>query len=46
MTPDDPKTPDFKVSTHIFQTENGVDWGRLGIVVIISGQHLKNASLQ
>jgi len=30
MTPDEPKTPDFKVSTHIFQTENGVEWGRLG----------------
>jgi hypothetical protein len=30
MTPDEVKTPDFKVSTHIFQVENGITWGRLG----------------
>ena len=30
MTPDEVKTPDFKVSTHIFQVENGIKWGRLG----------------
>jgi hypothetical protein len=30
ITPEVPKTPDFKVSTHIFQVENGVSWGRLG----------------
>lgn len=30
ITPDHPKQPDFKVSTHIFQVENGVKWGRLG----------------
>ena len=30
ITPETPKTPDFKVSTHIFQVENGVRWGRLG----------------
>jgi hypothetical protein len=30
ITPENPKTPDFKVSTHIFQVENGIKWGRLG----------------
>ena len=30
ITPDTPKTPDFKVSTYIFQVENGIRWGRLG----------------
>ena len=30
ITPETPKTPDFKVSTHIFQVENGIKWGRLG----------------
>ena len=30
MTPDTPKTPDFKVSTQYFQVENGIEWGRLG----------------
>jgi len=30
ITPEHPKTPDFKVSTHIFQVENGIQWGRLG----------------
>lgn len=30
ITPEKPKTPDFKVSTHIFQVENGIQWGRLG----------------
>ena len=30
ITPETPKTPDFKVSTHIFQIENGIKWGRLG----------------
>ena len=30
ITPETPKTPDFKVSTHIFQVENGISWGRLG----------------
>jgi len=30
ITPETPKTPDFKVSTHIFQVENGIRWGRLG----------------
>ena len=30
ITPENPKTPDFKVSTHYFQVENGVRWGRLG----------------
>ena len=30
ITPERPKNPDFKVSTHIFQVENGVKWGRLG----------------
>jgi len=30
LTPDKPKTPDFKVSTEYYQVENGVDWGRLG----------------
>lgn len=30
LTPENPKTPDFKVSTHYFQVENGVKWGRLG----------------
>jgi len=29
-SPETPKTPDFKVSTHIFQVENGIRWGRLG----------------
>ncbi len=30
ITPEIPKKPDFKVSTQIFQVENGVKWGRLG----------------
>ena len=30
ITPDKPKTPDFKVSTIEYQVENGTDWGRLG----------------
>jgi len=30
MTPETPLTPDFKVSTHIYQVENGIKWGRLG----------------
>ncbi len=30
ITPKNPKRPDFKVSTRIFQVENGVRWGRLG----------------
>jgi hypothetical protein len=30
MTPDEVKTPNFKVSTRIFQVENGIKWGRLG----------------
>ena len=30
MTPQDAKIPDFKVSTEVYQVENGVKWGRLG----------------
>jgi hypothetical protein len=30
ITPETPLVPDFKVSTHYFQVENGVRWGRLG----------------
>ena len=30
ITPSDPKTPDFKVSTKYYQVENGIKWGRLG----------------
>jgi len=30
LTPEDPKIPDFKVSTEHYQVENGVPWGRLG----------------
>lgn len=30
LTPETPKIPDFKVSTRIFQIENGIQWGRLG----------------
>lgn len=30
MTPETPKMPDFKVSTQIYQVENGTGWGRLG----------------
>jgi hypothetical protein len=30
MTPNEVKTPDFKVSTQWYQVENGVKWGRLG----------------
>ena len=30
LTPQDVKTPDFKVSTEWYQVENGVHWGRLG----------------
>tara|TARA_Y100000287_G_scaffold104167_1_gene83365 strand:- start:76 stop:447 length:372 start_codon:yes stop_codon:yes gene_type:complete len=30
LTPQDPKIPDFKVSTEWYQVENGVHWGRLG----------------
>ena len=30
MTPDPVNTPDFKVSTRIFEVENDVNWGRIG----------------
>ena len=30
ITPQEPKVPDFKVSTKYYQVENGVRWGRLG----------------
>ena len=30
MTPENVKTPDFKVSTRIFEVENDMNWGRLG----------------
>lgn len=30
LTPQEPKTPDFKVSTTVYQVENGIRWGRLG----------------
>ena len=30
ITPETPKTPDFKVSTKYYQVENGTKWGRLG----------------
>ncbi len=30
LTPQEPKIPDFKVSTEYYQVENGVEWGRLG----------------
>jgi len=30
LTPQEPKTPDFKVSTEYYQVENGIKWGRLG----------------
>ena len=30
ITPQNPKTPDFKVSTIEYQVESGTDWGRLG----------------
>ena len=30
LTPEEPKIPDFKVSTEYYQVENGVRWGRLG----------------
>ena len=30
ITPQNPKTPDFKVSTIEYQVEAGTDWGRLG----------------
>jgi hypothetical protein len=30
LTPNEPKTPDFKVSTRYYQVENGVKCGRLG----------------
>ena len=30
LTPQEPKMPDFKVSTEYYQVENGNDWGRLG----------------
>jgi hypothetical protein len=30
LTPEEPKIPDFKVSTEYYQVENGVPWGRLG----------------
>ena len=30
LTPEEPLTPDFKVSTIVYQVENGTDWGRLG----------------
>jgi len=30
ITPQEPKVPDFKVSTIEYQVESGTDWGRLG----------------
>ena len=30
ITPEEPKFPDFKVSTIEYQVESGTDWGRLG----------------
>ena len=30
LTPQEPKIPDFKVSTEYYQVENGINWGRLG----------------
>ena len=30
ITPEEPLTPDFKVSTQYYQVEQGVRWGRLG----------------
>tara|TARA_B100001142_G_C14346339_1_gene660150 strand:- start:4327 stop:4977 length:651 start_codon:yes stop_codon:yes gene_type:complete len=30
LTPQEPKIPDFKVSTEFYQVENGINWGRLG----------------
>ena len=30
ITPEEPKFPDFKVSTIEYQVEAGIDWGRLG----------------
>ena len=30
LTPQEPKIPDFKVSTEYYQVENGIKWGRLG----------------
>jgi hypothetical protein len=30
MTPQEAKIPDFKVSTKLYQVENGIIWGRLG----------------
>jgi hypothetical protein len=30
LTPQEPKTPDFKVSTEYYQVEQGIRWGRLG----------------
>ena len=29
-TPENPKTPDFRVSTRFYQVETGLKWGRLG----------------
>jgi len=30
ITPQEPKVPDFKVSTIEYQVESGTQWGRLG----------------
>ena len=30
LTPENPKDPDFKVSTEYYQVENDIGWGRLG----------------
>jgi hypothetical protein len=30
LTPEKPLRPDFKVSTQVYQVENGLDWKRLG----------------
>ena len=30
ITPEEPRFPDFKVSTIEYQVEAGIDWGRLG----------------
>ena len=42
ITPENPRFPDFKVSTIEYQVEAGIDWGRLETLMIIFGKHMMN----
>ena len=42
LTPEKPKTPDFKVSTEYYQVENGYDRMALLVIKKVIGKPLKN----